>query len=488
MDPKSRAFRYLLLAVTCFLTFGSYYSFDMPSTLETDLRAYFGTPCNYTGLKNSSCVSCAPYVDYCIPMSSENYNVLYLVYAWLNAAMVIPGGMLVDKVGTKICAIIFTTIILVGQSLLSLGVAVRIYGVVIAGRVLFGMGGGSITVVQNAIVSKWFRGNELAVAFGITLTSSRLGSMLNFFFTTTFMHLVEPNGLLKTVIFGAGLCLFSLFCSFLFGILERTADRKGFDPNEAGSVGAKKKRFSPAMIKTFPKSYWILAVVLVTFYNVVFPFIADAPEFIKEKYYDCGSDRTPCNSSVQFDASVISGTPYYFSAVFSPFMGAIVDKFGKRGWMTVVGSCLSLVVFLLAGFTLVSPVVPMIILGLSYTVSAAAIWPSIPLLVQPKAVGTAIGIATSLQMVGIGLCNILVGQIQDQFATPENPYFNSMILFMVNGVISIVLAIALVGVDYKSGKILHRNKKDALAAKEKEEVVAAAPSINESDPLLASKE
>lgn len=238
---------------------------------------------------------------------------------------------------------------------------------------------------------------------------------LNFFFTTTFKQLVEPNGLQKTVLFGASLCIFSLLCAFVFVVLERYADNKGFDPLTAGT-SKKKARFSPALIKRFPRvwmavdragrnstlfvqSYWVLAVVLVTFYNVVFPFVADAPEFIEvsarrvcsvciwhssmlqEKYYGCGSDGTPCNSTVQFEASVIAGSPYYFSAVFSPLLGAFVDKFGKRGWMSkwsftrmcfhrklslvpaLTGSCLSLFVFLIAGLTWITPIVPMVILG-----------------------------------------------------------------------------------------------------------------------------
>ena len=49
----------------------------------------------------------------------------------------------------------------------------------LVGRVVFGLGGESMSVAQSAIVSSWFKGKELAFALGVNLSVSRLGSVLN---------------------------------------------------------------------------------------------------------------------------------------------------------------------------------------------------------------------------------------------------------------------------------------------------------------------
>lgn len=79
-----------------------------------------------------------------------------------------------------------------------------------AGRFIFGLGGGSISIVQNTITAIYFRGKELALAFGITLTVSRLGSVINYDLTTIIYKAVEDKVPGK----GLGITLSPSFCSF----------------------------------------------------------------------------------------------------------------------------------------------------------------------------------------------------------------------------------------------------------------------------------
>jgi len=489
--PQMGGFRYIVLTFACLLTFGNYYSYDLPSTLETDIRSYFGSPCtsNAKDGDNNTCVPCLPYFDTCELLSSESYNTLYLVYAWVNAALTLPGGILVDKIGPSKTAIIYAALVLVGQLLFTLGVAITNFIPVIAGRVLLGIGGGSISVVQAAIIARWFKGKELAVAFGIALTASRLGSMLNFFVTTPFLHAVEPSGLEKTLFFSCGLCLFSVICAFIYALLEKRAKKLGLNKEkeaEGGSEDKPKKRFQFKAILSFPSTFWVLCVCLIMFYNTVFPFIADAPDFIKQKFYDCGSNIKPCNDSIAFDASVTAGVPYYFSAVFSPLAGAFADRFGRRTWMIALGSIFSVASFAIASSTSITPIASLIILGAGYTISAAALWPSIPLLVDVSYVGTAVGIASALQMVSVGVFNILVGYVQDSFPTPVNPYFNTFLLLLTSGGIALLFAIVLILLDFKRGGKLNKGKvvepsdiPTKINSPSKEE------GMSETDPLLS---
>merc|ERR1712072_551589 len=92
------------------------------------------------------------------------------------------------------------------------------------------------------------------------------------------------------------------------------------------------------------------------------------------------------------------------------------------------------------------PLYGMILLGLSYSVCASALWPSIPLLVPLKWIGTANGVATSMQMLGIGVCNIIVGSLKDSYSQTHpgrESYTGVMIFFLVLGVLSCVISVLL---------------------------------------------
>ena len=86
---------------------------------------------------------------------------------------------------------------MIGSSLFALGASLKSakpltrYVVMFVGRFIFGLGGGSITIAQNAITAKWFKGRELAFAFGCTLTLSRVGSIVNYDATSVIYNNAE---------------------------------------------------------------------------------------------------------------------------------------------------------------------------------------------------------------------------------------------------------------------------------------------------------
>jgi apolipoprotein N-acyltransferase len=104
----------------------------------------------------------------------------------------------------------------------------------------------------------------------------------------------------------------------------------------------------------------------------------------------------------------------------SPFLGLGVDKLGRRAHVATFGTFWTVPVFgLFVACTMnpdfanmFDPAVMMVFLGLSYSVCASALWPSLPLLVDLHIVGTANGVATAVQMIGIGICNIVVGRLK----------------------------------------------------------------------------
>jgi hypothetical protein len=134
----------------------------------------------------------------------------------------------------------------------------------------------------------------------------------------------------------------------------------------------------------------------------IFPFNAEAPDFIRMKY-----QKTPEASGM------IAGICYDMSMILSPFMGGLIDKIGQRGKLTLLCGLGVVPVFAMLGFTNVTPFVPIVLLGTFYSLAASALWPSIPLLVPASGVGFAYGVVTSLQMISIGICNLLIAKLRN---------------------------------------------------------------------------
>jgi MFS family permease len=112
-------------------------------------------------------------------------------------------------------------------------------------------------------------------------------------------------------------------------------------------------------------------------------------------------------------SSMIAGGVYDMSLVLAPFCGLLVDRIGRRGILAFLCAILSVPVFGLLAFTCVYPLIPILWFGATYSVAASTLWPSIPLVVPLQLVGTAMGVATTVQMIGIGVSNVIVGKLED---------------------------------------------------------------------------
>jgi len=157
--PKTKTFResnwrWLMLFFGCCFLLGSYFCYDNPGPIQTTLQDDLG-------------------------LSTAEYNLLYSVYSYPNTVLPIFGGIFLDMIGLRLGIMIFTTILTLGQGIFMIGGYKRSFGIMLAGRVVFGLGGESMSVAQSAIVSKWFKGKELAMALGLNISISRLGSVVN---------------------------------------------------------------------------------------------------------------------------------------------------------------------------------------------------------------------------------------------------------------------------------------------------------------------
>jgi MFS family permease len=139
--------------------------------------------------------------------------------------MVLPifGGLFLDRIGIRSGLLLFTFILTMGQFVFMLGGYQHNYNVMIAGRVIFGMGGESMAVAQSSIISAWFKGKELAFALGINLSVARLGSVANAALVPT---IYDNKGLGPALMVGFLVCLFSLSNAFGLVYIDKKADEK----------------------------------------------------------------------------------------------------------------------------------------------------------------------------------------------------------------------------------------------------------------------
>jgi MFS family permease len=145
--------------------------------------------------------------------------------------------------------------------------------------------------------------------------------------------------------------------------------------------------------------------------------------------------------------------------VFAPFAGSFVDRIGKRASLMVLGSLLMIPCHLMLGLTHVTPAIPMIALGAAFVLVPAAMWPSVPLVVEKDRVGTAYGLMTAVQNIGLMAFPYINGQLRDA----THGYTASQVTFAALGAVGFVFAILLLRADRRAGGVLERGHAPAPA-------------------------
>jgi MFS family permease len=424
--PSQRLYRYTVLIIVALLTFGSYFAYDSVGAIAPTLIAALG-------------------------IGRESIGQMYTVYSVAAVVSVFIGGLLIDKIGTRKASLLFSALVTVGAAIVAIAPNLWILD---TGRFIFGWGSESLVVAQSAIFARWFKGKELAFSFGVGLTISRLGTLFSF---NTEALIAQYFGDYKAALWAAVLfCIVSLFANLLYIVLDRRGE-KALDLQEEG--GGDKIVLSD--IKRFRPSYWFVTLLCVTFYSAIFPFTALSTDFFSSKWGLPLTAGTEGGFLYQVFYNVIhmfstaGGTTtiiIFASMVFAPFFGTIIDKIGKRASVMVIGSILMVPAFLTMAFTMVNPAIPMIVLGGAFVMVPAAMWPSIPLIVEKNRVGTAFGLTTMIQNFGLALFPWLNGLLRDMTQT----YTASMIMFSLLGVVGLIFSIFLLRADKREGGRLER--------------------------------
>ncbi len=427
IDPTKSAYRFAVLFFVALLTYGSYFAYDSLGAI-------------------------APLLIKALGVGREQIGATYSAYSIAAIFTVFLGGLIIDKIGTRRASLLFSSLVVLGATIVAMANSMA---VIYVGRIIFGMGSEALVVAQSAILARWFKGKELALAFGIALTLSRLGTIFSFNFEASIARHFNSfrAALWAAVIF----TLLSLGANIIYVIMDRYGE-KFLSLREEGA----EEKIRLRDIKEFPRAYWYVVLLCVTFYSAIFPFSALSTDFFHTKWgipltlkqHATGVLGAIKNFFVGIvkTAGGITSIIMIASAVLAPIFGWMVDRVGRRATIMLIGSLMMIPTYLLMGFTSIYPAWPMIVLGLAFSLVPAAMWPAVPLIVREERVGTAFGLMTMIQNIGLMVFPYLNGKLRDMTHT----YTASMVMFATLGFFGFIFALLLKREDRRMGGLLER--------------------------------
>ena len=389
------------------------------------------------------------------------------------AFFLIFAGIILDKMGVRFTAVLSATVMVVGAS-------IKLYGISDAfnnggfgyeflnsfwpsfpasakmasiGFAIFGCGVEMAGVTVSKGIVKWFKGKEMALAMGLEMAIARLGVFAVFRLSPI---MAEHGGVSMSVGVGTLLLLIGLLSFSVYFFMDRTLERQDAtardqaDPEEEFKISDLKAIFTS-------KTFMIVAGLCVLFYSAIFPFQKFATGMLE--------------SRLSMSTSEASGLFSFFpigAMVLTPLLGWFIDNKGKAGTMLMLGSLLVVICHLIfaltpaASFTFSVALSAIILLGISFSLVPAALWPSVPKLVDNRVLGSAYSIIFWIQNIGLMLTPMLIGWalkttnpgVADGIAAGEALKYNytvPMLIFASLGVVAFFLAIWLKAEDKKKG-------------------------------------
>ncbi len=345
-------------------------------------------------------------------------------------------GMLLDRWGVRLTGSIFVGLMVGGAALITYAISESFAGsrlcawlsgvfakpslsLAYAGCAMFGLGSEIAGVTVNRAIAKWFKGREIALAMGLQLALARLGTAVALIVVP---RIVELEGYIpfsetsKPAVVGMMLLLGALVLWGLFVAMDYGADRRGAAAGSAsgasdtGSPAEDRFRFRDVLKVITDRHFILISLLCVFFYCCVVSFRKFATAILMPRF---GID-----SDV---ASVMVAMIPFFTLVFAPLFGAVVDRVGRGTKIMILGSAMILFAHLTVAFAPGVPAFGFIaigVLGLGYSLVPAAMWPSLPKIIAESRLGTAFSLVYWVQNIGLFTVPIVVGHIIDRASSP----------------------------------------------------------------------
>lgn len=404
LPEGSPATKWWLLVFASVAIFGNYYVYDAIAPLADQLSRELGFTDTQIGSLNS-------------------------IYSLPNIFLVLVGGLLVDRFGAGRVAFSTSVLCFAGAVI---SASTGDFVTMAAGRLLYGIGSETFLVALTVAIGLRFTRHAVGLAMALNLSIGRLGSYAADL-SPLWAGGLYDQGWQPPMILAATLAGLSVLGAAACWWLDRK--RPVHKPADADPT-YETERFHWRDVAKFDRSFWYITALNVLFYSVIFPFRST----FAIKYFQHAHDKT------LEQASLINSYVFLAAIFLTPLFGYLADRFGRRGLQMVFGSLLLPLSFigLLSehwGAWLTTGM-----LGVSFSLVPAVLWPSVVKLVSKEQLGTGYGLMFMTQAIGMSLANIIAGVLNDAFgASAENPagYGPMLIFFAVVASSAVVFAIAL---------------------------------------------
>ena len=381
------------------------------------------------------------------------------------------------------------------------------------GFMIFGCGCEMAGITVSRGIVKWFKGREMALAMGSEMALARLGVATCMIFSPFFARLGGDVSVSRSVAFGVVLLCIALIMIIVYFFMDKKLD------SQTGEAEEKDDPFRIKDLGQILTSsgFWLVALLCVLYYSAIFPFQKYAVNMLQcnltltEPSQDSfwasqtvtivqyvimlvvaaaafASNFQKKNKGLKYTLlaiSVIALVIYCYmgymrqsaEAIFAvfpllavgitPILGSYVDHKGKAATMLVLGSLLLIACHLTFAFVLpvfkgsaaggiIIAYLTILVLGASFSLVPASLWPSVPKLVDSKVIGSAYALIFWIQNIGLWLFPLLIGKVLDK----TNPnvtdptkfdYTAPLVMLACLGVAALVLGFVLKVVDKKKG-------------------------------------
>ncbi len=380
------------------------------------------------------------------------------------------------------------------------------------GFMIFGCGAEMAGITVSRGIVKWFKGREMALAMGSEMALARLGVATCMIFSPFFAKLGGNVDVSRSVAFGVVLLCIAMMMLVVYFFMDRKLDA------QTGEAEEKDDPFKISDLRQILTSsgFWLVSLLCVLYYSAIFPFQKYAVNMLQCNltFTEVPADSFWASTSVTIVQYVImllvAVTAFMFNfmknkavkygvlclsvvalvtycymgymrqsaesifAVFpllavgiTPILGNYVDHKGKAASMLVLGSLLLIACHLTFAFVLpafqgneiggvVVAYLTILVLGSSFSLVPASLWPSVPKLVDAKIIGSAYALIFWIQNIGLWLFPLLIGKVLDKTnpgvtdATQLN-YTAPLIMLAGLGVAALIIGLILKVVDKKKG-------------------------------------
>ena len=363
-------------------------------------------------------------------------------------------GALLDRFGVRLVGSIFVGMMVGGAALVTFAISAGFapstsLTIAYVGCMLFGLGSEIAGVAVTRSIAKWFKGRNMALAMGLQLAIARFGTATAILVAPMIVKqkalgemytLAETNrpALIGLAVLAVGTVLWAIFVA-----MDAKFDKQTGESDKVETAEEDKFRFSDIWRILSNPRFLMIAVLCVTFYCCVIRFKKFGVSILLPLF------------GVDLDiATLLLAMIPFFTILFTPLFGALVDKVGKAPLWMIVGSGLVLVSHLIITFAPQGvpayAYVSIAMLGIGYSLVPSAMWPSVPKIVPEKNLGTAYSLIYWVQNMGMWAVPIYVGHIFARDITEVGNHAQEVTaaihaehVFIALGVVAIAVALML---------------------------------------------